>query len=57
MTLNLYNWCIEVEISIFVLSRILGHKYIQTTLNTYTSVFNKFKEDELNKINNYLDNI
>ena len=57
MTLNLYNWCIEVEISIFVLSRILGHKYIQTTLNTYTSVFNKFKEDELNKINIYIDSI
>ena len=57
MTLNLYNWCIEVEISIFVLSRILGHKYIQTTLNTYTSVFNKFKEDELAKINKYFDTI
>ena len=49
--------CIEAGVSAVALSRILGHKDIQTTLNTYTSVFNKFKEDELNKINNYLDNI
>lgn len=49
--------CIEAGVSAVALSRILGHKDIQTTLNTYTSVFNKFKEDELNKINNYLDNV
>lgn len=49
--------CIEAGVSAVALSRILGHKDIQTTLNTYTSVFNKFKEDKLNKINNYLDNI
>lgn len=49
--------CIEAGVSAVALSRILGHKDIQTTLNTYTSVFNKFKEDELNKINSYLDNI
>lgn len=47
--------CIEAGVSAVALSRILGHKDIQTTLNTYTSVFNKFKEDELNKINIYLD--
>ena len=49
--------CIEAGVSAVALSRILGHKDIQTTLNTYTSVFNKFKEDELNKINNYLESI
>ena len=49
--------CIEAGVSAVALSRILGHKDIQTTLNTYTSVFNKFKEDELNKINSYLDSI
>lgn len=37
-----------------VLQRILGHKDIQTTLNTYTSVFNQFKENELKKVNEYL---
>jgi integrase len=40
--------------SAIVLSKILGHKDIQTTLNTYTSVFNKFKEDELEKAEKYL---
>ena len=49
--------CIEAGVSAVALSRILGHKDIQTTLNTYTSVFNKFKEDELSKINKYFDNI
>ena len=30
---------------------------IQMTLNTYTSVFNKYKESEITKVNNYyLDN-
>lgn len=49
--------CIEAGVSAVALSRILGHKDIQTTLNTYTSVFNKFKEDELSKINKYFDTI
>lgn len=49
--------CIEAGVSAVALSRILGHKDIQTTLNTYTSVFNKFKEDELSKINKYFDKI
>ena len=49
--------CIEAGVSAVALSRILGHKDIQTTLNTYTSVFNKFKEDELSKINKYFDAI
>ena len=34
-----------------VLSKILGHKNIEITLNVYTSVFNKFTIEELNKIN------
>lgn len=46
--------CIESGMSAIVLSKILGHKDIQTTLNTYTSVFNKFKEDELEKAEKYL---
>ncbi|MEG1705294.1 MAG: site-specific integrase [Clostridia bacterium] len=48
---------IEAGISPVVLQRLLGHKDIQTTLNTYTSVFNKFKEDEIEKVNNYLINL
>jgi len=37
-----------------VLQRLMGHKDIKVTLNTYTSVFNKFKEDEIDKVNLYL---
>ena len=43
--------CIENGVSAVVLQRILGHKDIQTTLNTYTSVFKEFKEKEIEKIN------
>ena len=31
----------------------MGHKNIAVTLNTYTSVFNKYKERELDKVNQY----
>lgn len=44
--------CIENGVNPVVLQRILGHKDIQVTLNTYTSVFNEFKENEIEKINN-----
>lgn len=49
--------CIESGMSAVVLQKILGHKDIETTLNTYTSVFNKFKEDELRKAEEYFDSI
>lgn len=45
---------IEGGISAVVLQRLMGHTDIKITLNTYASVFNKFKEDELVKVNNYL---
>lgn len=48
--------CIESGMSPVVLQKLLGHKDIQTTLNTYTSVFNNFKEEELAKLDNYLNN-
>lgn len=47
--------CIESGMSAVVLQKILGHKDIETTLNTYTSVFNKFKEDEMDKFKNYIN--
>ena len=46
--------CIEAGISPVVLQRLLGHKDIETTLNTYTSVFNSFKTEEIEKVNTYL---
>ena len=38
------------------LQRLMGHTDISVTLNTYTSIFNKFKEEELNKVNEYYMN-
>lgn len=31
----------------------MGHTDVSITLNTYTSVFNKYKESELEKVNQY----
>lgn len=42
--------CIENEMHAEVLQRLLGHENIQTTINTYTTIFDKFKEEEINKI-------
>ena len=49
--------CIEAGMSAKVLQEILGHRKIQTTLDTYTSVFAKFNKDENNKYNNYMKQI
>lgn len=49
--------CIEAGMSAVVLQKLLGHKDIETTLNTYTSVFNKFKEDELKKAEEYFNKL
>lgn len=46
--------CIESGMQAVTLSRILGHKNISVTLNTYTDVFNQFKEKEVNKLDEYL---
>ena len=45
--------CIEAGINIKVLQKKLGHKNIQTTLDTYASVFDKFEKQEDNKIIKY----
>lgn len=49
--------CIESGMNATVLSKLLGHADIETTLNTYTSVFNKFKEDEIQKYLNYINQL
>ena len=43
--------------SAVALSKILGHKNIETTLDTYTSVFDKYQKSELEKVENYLNNL
>lgn len=46
--------CIEAGMSPVALQKILGHSDIKTTLNTYTTVFNKFKNDEIDKTIKYM---
>ncbi len=38
---------------LITIKRLMGHKDISVTLNTYTSVFDKFKEREIDKVNQY----
>lgn len=49
--------CIESGMTPVVLSKLLGHKDIQTTLNTYTSVFNQYKSDEVKNSFTYLNKL
>ena len=44
---------VEAGMRAVALQRLMGHKDIKVTLNTYTSVFNKFKESEMEKVNDY----
>lgn len=49
--------CIEAGMRAVALQRLMGHSDISVTLNTYVSIFNKYKIEELEKVNNYyLDN-
>lgn len=45
--------CIESGMAPVVVQRLMGHQDISVTLNTYTSVFDKFKENEIDKVNQY----
>lgn len=47
--------CIEAGMNIKVLQKRLGHKNIQTTLDTYASVFDKFEGQEDDKVLNYFE--
>ena len=40
-----------------VLQKILGHRNIETTLNTYTSVFDEFTQNEHDKYNEYMKSL
>lgn len=46
--------CIEAGVPAPVLQKLLGHKDISVTINTYTTIFNRFKEEALK---NYIDYI
>lgn len=45
--------CIESGMAPVVVQRLMGHSDISITLNTYTSVFDKFKAKEVDKVNQY----
>ena len=45
--------CIESGMQPVVVQRLMGHTDIAVTLNTYTSVFDEFKEKEIEKVNKY----
>ena len=45
------NRFIKNEVNPVVLQKILGHKNIYVTLNKYASVFNKFNESKIEKVN------
>lgn len=47
--------CIEAGMNIKVLQKKLGHKNIQTTLDTYASVFDKFEDTEEDKLLAYYE--
>jgi integrase len=49
--------CIEAGINPAVLQRILGHKNIEITLNTYTSIFNRYKGQEIKKVEIYFSQL
>lgn len=48
--------CIEAGMLPIVVKKLMGHKDIRVTLNTYTSVYDSFKEREIEKVNRYFMN-
>ena len=48
--------CIESGMAPVVVQKLMGHTDISVTLNTYTSVFDKFKQTEIDKVNKYYMN-
>lgn len=46
--------CIESGMQAVVLSKLLGHKDVEVTLNTYTTIFNKYKQEEVDHSIHYL---
>lgn len=48
--------CIEAGMAPVVLQKLMGHKDVSVTLNTYTLVYNEYKEREMEKVNEYYIN-
>ncbi len=48
--------CIEAGMRAVAVQRLLGHKDVSVTLNTYTTIFDRYKEQEIEKLNDYYMN-
>ena len=48
--------CIEAGMRAVAVQRLLGHKDVAVTLNTYTTIFDRYKEQEIEKLNDYYIN-
>lgn len=49
--------CIESKMQAEVLQKLLGHKNITTTINTYAQIFDRYKTDEAQKSSEFMKNI
>lgn len=49
--------CIEAGVPAEVLQKLLGHKDISITINTYTTIFDKYKKDSLENYITYMQNL
>lgn len=49
--------CIEAGVPAEVLQKLLGHKDISITINTYTTIFDKYKKDSLESYITYMQNL
>lgn len=45
--------CIESGMPAHILQKLLGHKNVSTTINTYTTIFDNYRNDEVDKSINY----
>ena len=45
--------CIESGMPAHILQKLLGHKNVSTTINTYTTIFDKYRNNEVDKSINY----
>lgn len=41
--------CIEAGMAAEILQKLLGHNNITTTINTYTTIFDKYRDNEVSK--------
>lgn len=46
--------CIEAGISMPVIQKLLGHKDIETTINIYTTIFDRYSNNEFDKLTEYM---